>query len=76
VQAHTSVLVHFPKQGYPDYEAELFAFPNARFDDQVDSTAQALASDQSTFDLKALADGMEKLCSGLVFQQLFRGRIV
>jgi predicted phage terminase large subunit-like protein len=59
-----------------DYEAELFAFPNARYNGQVDSTAQALACDHSGYDFKVIADGMEKFVSGLVFQQYFRGRIV
>jgi phage terminase large subunit-like protein len=70
--------VFFPRHApwLADYTAELFASPNARFDDQVDSTSQALASDHSTFDLKALADGMERLSSGLAFQQCFRGRVV
>jgi len=51
--------VFFPKQApwLSDYETEIFAFPNVRFDDQVDSTSQALASERSDFDLEALADG-------------------
>jgi hypothetical protein len=71
-------LVFFPKQApwLADFEAELFAFPNTRFDDQVDSTAQALACGHSTFDIKALADGMGRLVSGLALQQNFLGRIV
>ena len=38
-------LVLLPRQApwLPDYQAELFAFPHAPFDDQVDSTSQALA---------------------------------
>jgi predicted phage terminase large subunit-like protein len=52
-----------------EYEAEIFAFPNARYDDQVDSTSQALASDHSTFDLNAFFEGMERLYSGLAFGQ-------
>jgi predicted phage terminase large subunit-like protein len=59
-----------------EYEAEIFAFPNARYDDQVDSTSQALASDHSAFDVNAFADGMSRLSSGLAFGQLFRGRVV
>jgi predicted phage terminase large subunit-like protein len=71
-------LVFFPEQApwLHDYEAEVFAFPNVRFDDQVDSTAQALASDHSAFDVNAYADGMSRLSSGLVFGQLFIGRVV
>jgi len=71
-------LVFFPKQAtwLADFEAELFAFPNVRYDDQVDSTAQALASDHSTYDLGVIADGMGRLSSALAFQQLFSGRVV
>ena len=50
-----------------DYEAELFAFPNARYNDQVDSTAQALACDHSGYDFKVIADGMERFVSLLAF---------
>jgi predicted phage terminase large subunit-like protein len=73
-----SGLVFLPYQAawLHDYEAELFAFPNVRFDDQVDSSSQALASNHPTYDLKTLADGMERLSSGLAFQQCFRGRVV
>jgi predicted phage terminase large subunit-like protein len=37
--------VHLPETAHwlPDYLAEFMLFPNARYDDQVDSTAQALA---------------------------------
>lgn len=37
--------VFLPKQAawLADYEAELFSFPGSRYDDQVDSTSQALA---------------------------------
>lgn len=40
-------LVHLPRKAHwlSEYEAELFAFPNGRHDDQVDSTSQALAYD-------------------------------
>ena len=57
-------------------EAELFAFPNVRFDDQVDSSSQALASNHSTFDLETYVNGIGKLYSELAFQQYFRGRVV
>jgi phage terminase large subunit-like protein len=33
----------------PDLEAEVFAFPNARHDDQVDSISQALAYEMPEF---------------------------
>ena len=69
-------LVFFPKQApwLADYEAELFNFPNVLFDDQVDSTSQALACGHSPFSMLALADGMEGLISGLAFQKLFTGQ--
>jgi predicted phage terminase large subunit-like protein len=68
-----SGLVFFPKQApwLAAYEGEIFAFPNVQYDDQVDSTAQALASDHSTYDLNA--DGMENLISALVFRKMFGG---
>lgn len=68
------VPVHAP--WLAEYTAELFAFPNVRFDDQVDSTAQALASDHPTYNLDAIADGYERFYSALAFQQLFSGRVV
>ena len=66
-------LVFFPRQApwLPEYEAEIFAFPNVRFDDQVDSTSQALAADPSGFDLGALAKGMGRLAEGLAFKARF-----
>ena len=66
-------LVFFPRQApwLPEYEAEIFAFPNVRFDDQVDSTSQALAVDPSGFDLGALAAGMGRLAEGLAFKAMF-----
>jgi predicted phage terminase large subunit-like protein len=67
-------LVFVPKRAswLHDYQAEVFAFPNTRFDDQVDSTSQALACDHSAFDANAFAEGMGRLCSGLEFAQLLR----
>jgi predicted phage terminase large subunit-like protein len=67
-------LVFLPNQApwLHDYEAELFAFPNVRFDEQVDSTSQALALDHSAFDVNAFADGMGRFAFG----SLFRGRVV
>jgi predicted phage terminase large subunit-like protein len=66
-------LVFFPRQApwLHDYEAELFAFPNVRFDDQVDSTSQALAVDPSGYDAGVLAKGMERLAAGLAFNNMF-----
>ena len=70
-----SGLVFFPREApwLAEYQAELFAFPNVHFDDQVDSTAQALASsDHSRYDPKAISDGMERLCSALAFDSFMR----
>jgi predicted phage terminase large subunit-like protein len=70
-----SGLVFFPREApwLAEYQAELFAFPNVHFDDQVDSTAQALASsDHSRYDLKAISDGLEKLCSARAFESFMR----
>jgi predicted phage terminase large subunit-like protein len=60
--------VFFPNRApwLPDLEAELFAFPNARHDDQVDALAQALAHGGSSFlwNDEALA-GLDRLTSRL-----------
>jgi predicted phage terminase large subunit-like protein len=66
-------LVYFPKQApwLADYEAELFGFPNVRFDDQVDSTSQALTVDPLFYDMGILARGMGNLAEGLMFQRMF-----
>jgi predicted phage terminase large subunit-like protein len=46
-------LVHLPERApwLAEFEAELFAFPNARYDDQVDSASQALAKGVSGYNL-------------------------
>ncbi len=51
-----------------DFEAELFVFPNARHDDQVDSVSQALAHKMSgcLWDQKSL-DGLGRFVSMLDF---------
>jgi len=59
-----------------DLEAELFAFPHSRHDDQVDSLCQALAHEPNTYDPLAIAKGMDELVSALMFQSLFRGTVV
>jgi predicted phage terminase large subunit-like protein len=63
-------LVFFPKQApwLADFEAELFAFPNVRFDDQVDSTAQALATDHAAYNAQAQAEGWARFTAGLAFE--------
>lgn len=63
--------VYFPKHAPPwlsEYLVEIIGFPNVRFDDQVDSTAQALATDHPAYDPQALADGMARLSAGLAFE--------
>jgi predicted phage terminase large subunit-like protein len=44
--------VFFPREAawLPDLEAELFAFPQSRYDDQVDSISQALAFSATGYD--------------------------
>jgi predicted phage terminase large subunit-like protein len=66
-------LVFFPRQApwLADYQGELFAFPKVHFDDQVDSTAQALAIDPSGYDIGVLAKGMSRLAAGLAFNSMF-----
>ena len=46
-------LVHFPKGAsfLPELEAELLAFPDGKFDDQVDSLSQALSYQGSSYTL-------------------------
>jgi predicted phage terminase large subunit-like protein len=71
--------VLLPKQApwLAEFEAELFAFPHTRHDDQVDSISQALAYDPATYyDAGIIAAGMEKMYFDLAIQQYFRGRIV
>jgi predicted phage terminase large subunit-like protein len=55
-----------------DYQGELLSFPQVRFDDQVDSTSQALAADHSTYDPAALAEGMARFSEALTFEPFIR----
>jgi predicted phage terminase large subunit-like protein len=66
-------MVFFPKQApwRSDYEAEIFAFPNVHFDDQVDSTSQALACDHTAYDLDAVNRGWGEFTAALAFQRMF-----
>jgi predicted phage terminase large subunit-like protein len=63
-----SGLVLFPRQAswLTDLEAELFAFPRERHNDQVDSISQALSEEQSNYlwDAISLAN-LEKFTLGL-----------
>ena len=67
-------LVFFPKNAswLAEYESELFAFPSVRFDDQVDSTSQALAADHATYNAAALAEGMARFSAALTFEPFIR----
>ena len=68
-----SGLIFFPREAswLADYEAEIFAFPNVRFDDQVDSTSQALACDHTAYDLEAINRGWNEFTAALAFQRMF-----
>jgi predicted phage terminase large subunit-like protein len=46
-------LVHLPEQAscLAAFEAELFAFPGSRHDDQIDSVSQALANGASGYNM-------------------------
>ncbi len=49
-------LVHLPEQApwLASFEAELFAFPGSRHDDQIDSVSQALANGIGGYTLENL----------------------
>ena len=66
-------MVFFPKQApwRSDYEAEIFVFPNVHFDDQVDSTSQALACDHTAYGLDAVNRGWGEFTAALAFQRMF-----
>jgi predicted phage terminase large subunit-like protein len=69
-----SGLVFLPKEAswLADYLAELLAFPHVTYDDQVDSTSQALAVEYSTYDPKAFNKGMEQFISAMAFNRMFQ----
>ena len=52
-----------------DFEHELFAFPNGRYDDQVDALVQALAHRRSAYWSGASLKGFENLVNGLYWSQ-------
>jgi predicted phage terminase large subunit-like protein len=68
--------VFFPKEarGLRDLEDELFAFPNCRHDDQVDSISQALSYKSRSHWTNASLDGYCKLMNGLYRDAIF-GRL-
>jgi len=69
--------VFFPNRAswLEELEAELFAFPGSRHDDQVDSISQALAEEiqETSWDQKSL-DGFAKYVEALTLDNYF-GRV-
>jgi predicted phage terminase large subunit-like protein len=65
--------VFFPKEApwLPDLEDELFAFPNGRHDDQVDSISQALGHKSPSGWTKESYEGFNKLVTGLCQEAMF-----
>ena len=68
--------VFFPKEArwLADLEAELFAFPSGRHDDQVDSISQALGHRIPSHWTNASLDGYSKLANAL-YQDAIFGRL-
>jgi predicted phage terminase large subunit-like protein len=68
--------VFFPKEApwLADLEAELFAFPNGRHDDQVDSISQALGHKGPSGWTNASFDGYSRFVNGLCQDAIF-GRL-
>jgi len=66
--------VFFPQQApwLDELEAELFAFPGSRHDDQVDSISQALSFEirRPLWDDKSI-EGLNRLVTGLAMDQYF-----
>jgi predicted phage terminase large subunit-like protein len=71
-------LVFLPRQAYwlAEFEAKLLSFPYAHFDDQVDCTAQALATTDSVYDARAIGEGMERFAAAMVLDGLARRRFI
>jgi predicted phage terminase large subunit-like protein len=65
--------VFFPKEApwLPDLEAELFAFPRSRHDDQVDSLAQALGHNSPSYWTAASLDGYNNFMNALYLDAVF-----
>jgi predicted phage terminase large subunit-like protein len=65
--------VLFPKEApwLRDLEDELFAFPNGRHDDQVDSISQALGHHSSSFSVEAFMKGYDNYFNALWQDALF-----
>lgn len=64
-----SGMVLLPKQAswLAGYEAEMLAFPHVTYDDQVDSTSQALAAQHATYDLAASNKGWDQFITAMAF---------
>ena len=58
-----SGLVFFPQRApwLADFEAELFAFPGSKYDDQCDSVSQALTEENCRFPMVVSAEAVEAL---------------
>jgi hypothetical protein len=63
-----------PASWLADFEAELFAFPRGRHDDQVDSISQALAHKSSSYWTKASIEGYNNVTNAL-WQDAIFGRL-
>jgi predicted phage terminase large subunit-like protein len=68
--------VFFPKEApwLADLEAELFAFPSGRHDDQVDSISQALGHKSPSYWTKASLEGYSNLINAF-YQDAMFGRL-
>jgi phage terminase large subunit-like protein len=69
--------VFFPKEApwLAELEAELFAFPSGRHDDQVDSISQALGYESPSHWTKESLEGYNNFVNGLCQDAIF-GRLV
>ena len=54
-----------------DLEAELFAFPGSRHDDQVDSISQALGDEPKPFWTERSLDGLNKVVEAIARDRYF-----
>jgi hypothetical protein len=65
--------VFFPKEApwLRDLEEELFAFPNGRHDDQVDSISQALSYESPSFWTKESLEGYKHFVTALWQDAMF-----
>lgn len=71
-QVHAAVFSPKEAPWLPDLEAELFAFPRGRHDDQVDSISQALGYKRPSSWSDASYDGYNNLVNGLYQDAIFR----